>query len=85
MEQTDEEKRLNDLVSGHAPTESHPIHPLYIFPDAIIKNRKGEIEIKPGYDGVYGVPVLDEKEEKIEIKQGQKGLDEFYKRLDEFY
>jgi len=33
MEQTDEEKRLNDLVSGHAPTESHPIHPLYIFPD----------------------------------------------------
>lgn len=48
--------------------------------EAIIKNRKGEIEIKPGYDGVYGVPILDEKEkeEKIEIKHGQKGLDEFY-------
>lgn len=27
--------------------------------DAIIKNRKGEIEMKPGYDGVYGEPIID--------------------------
>ena len=24
----------------------------------ILKNRKGEIEVKPGYDGLYGVPLL---------------------------
>lgn len=26
--------------------------------DAIIKNRTGKVEIKPGYDGVYGKPVF---------------------------
>ena len=28
--------------------------------EAIIKNREGKIEIKPGYDGVYGEPIFDE-------------------------
>jgi PHP family Zn ribbon phosphoesterase len=36
--------------------------------NAIIKNRNGEIEIIPGYDGEYGVPVLSKKVEKTEIK-----------------
>lgn len=27
--------------------------------DLILKNRDGKIKIKPGYDGVYGEPVLD--------------------------
>jgi uncharacterized protein (TIGR00375 family) len=29
--------------------------------DIILKNRNGEIEVKPGYDGVYGVPLLGQK------------------------
>jgi len=32
--------------------------------DLIIKNRKGEINIIPGYDGVYGKPVLESKKEE---------------------
>ncbi|MEM5814837.1 MAG: endonuclease Q family protein, partial [Candidatus Aenigmatarchaeota archaeon] len=28
---------------------------------AIMKNRAGKIRVKPGYDGVYGTPLLDEK------------------------
>ncbi len=29
--------------------------------DLIIRNRKGTIKVKPGYDGVYGVAVLEEQ------------------------
>lgn len=50
----------------------------------IVRNRHQKIPFKPGYDGVYGVPVFDEegtasKEDKQKIKEkiGQKGLDEF--------
>ncbi|MBI2653803.1 DNA helicase UvrD [Candidatus Woesearchaeota archaeon] len=52
----------------------------------IIRNRNQKIPFKPGYDGVYGVPIFDEgklekyKEEKDKIKVNveQKGLDEFW-------
>lgn len=33
--------------------------------DLIIRNRNGEIQVKPGYDGVYGEPMLEEKQEKL--------------------
>ena len=39
----------------------------------IIKNREGRLNIKPGFDGVYGQIILD-KEEKI---KEQKSLGEF--------
>jgi uncharacterized protein (TIGR00375 family) len=43
--------------------------------DVIIKNRTGKLEIKPGYDGVYGQIVLN-NEEKIRVAK-QKSLTEF--------
>ncbi|MBI1971962.1 MAG: DNA helicase UvrD [Candidatus Aenigmarchaeota archaeon] len=42
---------------------------------AIIKSRNGLLRFKPGYDGVYGVPLFDGEVEKQ--KSGQKGLGEF--------
>lgn len=49
--------------------------------ELIMLNRKGKIQIQPGYDGEYGVPVFDENDkkqaEKIEIKQIQTGLNDF--------
>ncbi len=49
--------------------------------DAIIRNRNQEIEVTPGYDGVYGIPKLGmpkiEKTGPVLPKNQQKGLDEF--------
>jgi PHP family Zn ribbon phosphoesterase len=49
--------------------------------NAILKNRQGKIEVQPGYDGEYGIPIFSEKDRKempkIEIKQKQTGLGEF--------
>ena len=33
--------------------------------DIVIQNRKGNIKIKPGFDGVYGVPLLGEIQKKL--------------------
>ncbi|MBD3262989.1 DNA helicase UvrD [Candidatus Woesearchaeota archaeon] len=38
----------------------------------ILKNRKGEIDIKPGFDGVYGKALLDGKEPEENIKSKPK-------------
>ncbi|MBI2558475.1 DNA helicase UvrD [Candidatus Woesearchaeota archaeon] len=49
----------------------------------IIRNRNQKIPFKPGYDGVYGVPMFDGeesakyKEDVYEAKVEQKGLNEF--------
>ncbi len=50
--------------------------------EAILKNRKSQIKIEPGYDGEYGYPLLSEKDvkkrENIRIAKVQKGLNEFF-------
>ncbi|MFC1648909.1 endonuclease Q family protein [Nanoarchaeota archaeon] len=52
--------------------------------DAILRNRTGDIKVTPGYDGVYGVPVLGKAktppaaETAAPAKTGpQKGLGDF--------
>lgn len=45
--------------------------------DSIVKTREGKVRYEPGYDGIYGKPIFDDK---IRIKQtfvGQKSLAEF--------
>jgi uncharacterized protein (TIGR00375 family) len=42
--------------------------------EIILKNRKGELKVQPGYDGVYGKLLLNES---ASIKQPQKRLDSF--------
>ncbi len=48
----------------------------------IMRNRFQKIPFKPGYDGVYGVPIFDEREcnnrEENKIKISQKGLEDFF-------
>lgn len=47
----------------------------------LLKNRKGQIEVHPGFDGEYGVIVFEEKDKKKipkpKKKHAQKGLEEF--------
>ncbi len=67
-----DEKELKKITSGK-------------IADNIIKNRLQKIPFKPGYDGVYGVPIFDEaareKEDTPNLKRklitNQKGLKDF--------
>ena len=45
--------------------------------DLIILNRDGKIKINPGYDGVYGEPIFEEKQEIKKTKLDQKQLLDF--------
>jgi len=38
-----------------------------LLSDLIIKNREGKIEVKPGYDGVYGEALLKKQEEQKKL------------------
>jgi len=49
--------------------------------EIIMKNRVGQIYVKPGFDGEYGVPVFDGKPIKQEVKEYevvQKGINDFF-------
>ena len=47
--------------------------------EVIIKNRTGQVKIQPGYDGVYGIPLLDDSKVKVfeNEKPLQKNLNDF--------
>lgn len=64
--------------------------------DVILLNREGKIDVKPGYDGVYGVPLVPggkvrvvqdddaPKEKKMEKKKEKPSHDISQKGLDDF-
>ncbi len=51
--------------------------------DVIIANREGKIRVKGGFDGLYGIPIIDKKDiitkEESKPKHKQMGLDHFTK------
>jgi uncharacterized protein (TIGR00375 family) len=52
--------------------------------ELIMKNRRGEMTIKPGYDGEYGIPLIDGREMKLEDNDDEdKPKKEFAKSMDD--
>ncbi len=52
----------------------------------IERNLKEDLEVIPGFDGEYGIPIFDEKDkakgilvQKFKASKGQKGIDDFMK------
>lgn len=78
------EKRSEFDVLLHMPFEEIAEATSQEFAEILRKNRVGSIEVKGGYDGVYGVPVLsakpitEDKKQKISVKKQQKGLGDFF-------
>lgn len=86
-------KEYNNLMANfesefdillNAPLEELEKYTSETVAETIIKNRNGEIKIKPGYDGVYGTPIINREniinEEKIKDNKKiniQKDLSDF--------
>jgi uncharacterized protein (TIGR00375 family) len=64
---------LNVLLEAQEGRLSEITNPALVA--AIMKNRAGRIRVKPGYDGVYGVPLLDES--TVVQKNQQRSLAQF--------
>lgn len=53
----------------HKPIEEIAGATTQEFAEIIQKNREGKIKVMPGYDGVYGVPILDGMDEMVYKKE----------------
>ncbi|MEK6849854.1 MAG: endonuclease Q family protein [Nanoarchaeota archaeon] len=49
------------------------------FVDVIMQNRAGKIQVTPGYDGVYGVPIIGKRSVKIK-RENPSGLQETHQK-----
>ena len=74
---------MNDVMM-HVPEDELLRVTTEEIASAIIKNRQGAIKVRPGYDGVYGVPLIGEKRNQeprpaaiIKPKQAQSDLSSF--------
>ncbi|MEK6936555.1 MAG: hypothetical protein AABW58_00625 [Nanoarchaeota archaeon] len=52
--------------------------------EAIIRIREGKVKYKPGFDGLYGHPILSEEDEKKAVKEKPEFLQDFQKGLDSY-
>lgn len=73
----------NILFDAPKDKIAEEVHPK--IAEAILKNRTGNLKVKPGYDGVYGEILLQplessemKEENPKKIPPKQKGLDEFF-------